>query len=103
MLNSIENISNLNVSTDIKIRTLKLRAFFNKWEVQHYASEKEQALLISMTNSLERHVVRHKKLAAKRKKDYKAFTHFLRKLITIHDSNRPLDRLMKVKKTINNG
>lgn len=100
LLNFIEKIPNLNVSTDIKTRTLKLRAFFNKWETQNYTSEKEQVLLISMTNSLERHIVRHKKLATTRKKNYSAFTHFLRKLIGLIDNNRPLERLIKINKQL---
>lgn len=100
LLNSIENRPAINLTTGIRIRTLKLRAFYNNWENQDYTSEKEQALLISMTNSLERHVVRHKKLAANRKKDYTAFTHFLRKLIVINDANHPLDKLLKLKKQL---
>lgn len=101
LLNSIEKTPNLTLSTDIKIRTLKLRAFFNKWEAQHYASEKEQALLISMTNSLERYIVRHKKLGVNRKNDYRTFSQFLRKLIILNETAKhPLKRLLKIKKQL---
>lgn len=100
LLNFIEKTPNLNVTTDIKTRALKLRAFFSKWEAKNYTSEKGQVLVMSMTNSLERHVVRHKKLAAIRKKDYSAFTAFLRKLITINEANHPLEKLLKLKKQL---
>jgi len=103
LLNKVEFTEKLALNTAIQIRTLRLRALYDLWESNDYQPSKEILTITKLTNSFEGFIMRHKKIAVSKKKDYAQFTHFLRKIINCQKKQQQVEKkLLTISATLKN-
>lgn len=91
LLVPIEQQEHLSFITDLKIRTLKLRSFFELWLKHHFADEGLYFSMESQVKSFVGFIKKNPNLASSKKQHYLNFTHFFKKLIRLeYATNRKI-------------
>ena len=101
-LHSVDLPNHLTLSTNIKIRTLTIRAFYEIWQQKDFEPAEEIGVLSSQIQSFENYIKGNPYLATVKKKGYLNFTLFFKDLIHLKkDLVHQQKQLHRIQKQLN--
>jgi len=101
-LHPVDLPNHLTLSTNIKIRTLTMRAFYEIWQQNNFKPAEEISVLSSQIQSFENYIKSNPYLAPVKKQGYLNFTLFFKDLVYLKkDSVRQEKQLYRIQQQLN--
>lgn len=103
LLYPISQVEKLDLATNVRIKSMNIRASFEIWEQKQYPFDRTRDSLEDLIDSFLRYIERNKKLAKERKHDYLVFNKILKRIVNIKTPfNNHINKLEKVVAEIEN-